>query len=61
LALEVDPDYELSFTGLAAIHHEAGRLKEAISCYQRAIQAHPEYENAHYNLGVLYETTGKWN
>jgi tetratricopeptide (TPR) repeat protein len=36
-------------------NYEAGRLTSAQFDYQRAIKLNPDYLEAHYNLGVLYE------
>lgn len=39
---------------------EVDRIEEAIECYQRAIQLHPELYEAHYNLGVLFVQQERW-
>ena len=56
----MDPNHYLSLEGLAKIFHYGGKLKEAIEYYERVLKIHPEYEITHYNLGVLYEGTGKF-
>ncbi|MFE4106140.1 tetratricopeptide repeat protein [Almyronema epifaneia] len=36
-------------------HYRAGRLSSALNDYQTAIALRPDYEAAHYHLGLLYE------
>jgi tetratricopeptide (TPR) repeat protein len=36
-------------------HHQAGRLTSALYDLRRAISLNPDYTEAHYNLGLLYE------
>ncbi|TSD00496.1 MAG: O-GlcNAc transferase [Candidatus Peregrinibacteria bacterium Greene1014_49] len=38
---------------------QQGRYEDAVTQYQRALQIHPFYPNAHYNLGVVYRRMGK--
>lgn len=40
-------------------NYEAGRLDSALSNYQQAIALSPNYAEAHYNLGTLYEDLQK--
>lgn len=40
-------------------NNKAGRLDSALSNYQQAIALHPNYTEAHYNLGTLYEDLQK--
>ncbi len=36
-----------------------GRASEAIQAYQSALQADPNFADAHYNLGLLFDALGK--
>ncbi|MEL6438115.1 MAG: tetratricopeptide repeat protein [Cyanobacteria bacterium J06621_8] len=40
-------------------HYEANQLDSALSDYQRAIALKPNYAEAHYHLGLLYEDLQK--
>ncbi|GAB4370078.1 MAG: hypothetical protein Kow00121_10500 [Elainellaceae cyanobacterium] len=40
-------------------HYQAGRLDSALANYQQAIALRPDYAEAHYNLGILYEDLQK--
>src|SRR5210317_359741 len=43
----------------AAIHHQAGRLKEAEKIYLQVLTIAPSNPEANHNLGVLAMQTGK--
>jgi tetratricopeptide (TPR) repeat protein len=32
---------------------------EALACYERSVKADPTLADAHYNLALLYERTGR--
>lgn len=40
--------------------HQNQRLSEAESQYQLALKVHPNYAEAHYNLGLLYTEQKRW-
>lgn len=39
-------------------HFKAGRFMEAIPCYTKALQAAPDYFEAHYNRGLAWHSLG---
>lgn len=43
---------------LGLLHHDAGDLTEAETCYRRALQCGPESALAHFNLAVVLEDRG---
>ena len=47
------------FDNRGVSHYEANRLGSALSDYQRAIALQPNYAQAHYHLGLLYEDLQK--
>lgn len=47
------------FNQHGVIHYQANRLDSALSDYQRAIALQPNYAEAHYHLGLLYEDLQK--
>ncbi len=47
------------FNNRGVSHYEANRLGSALSDYQRAIALQPNYAQAHYHLGLLYEDLQK--
>lgn len=49
----------LRHASLATAYFEAGRSKEAISEYERALKLEPAFADVQYNLGILYEKAGK--
>lgn len=56
-AIEVDPTFGNPYNDIGAYLVEKGQLDEAISWFERALQA-PRYENycfPHFNLGRVYE------
>ncbi len=40
---------------LASIYHRSGRYLEAVEEYKAAIERDPEYQEAYFNLGLVYE------
>jgi predicted O-linked N-acetylglucosamine transferase (SPINDLY family) len=43
----------------ALLHHEAGRLDDAVALYKRALALKPDYVEACNNLGVALQTQGR--
>jgi len=41
---------------LAVLLEDMGRPEEARESYEAALEAHPDFADAHYNLGALYES-----
>lgn len=46
---------------LGIIHGMLGDLKQAESCYRRAVELKPDYADAHFHLGVVYAAHGRLN
>ncbi len=38
---------------------DTARGDEAVRCYEEAVRQDPELADAHYNLGLLYERSGR--
>jgi len=49
------PTVAVRFNNTGRIHHNQGKLTSAQYAYQRAVSLSPDYVEAHYNLGLLYE------
>ena len=49
------PDIAIWYNDQGLQNYQAGQLTSAQFDYQRAIKLNPDYLQAHYNLGVLYE------
>ena len=61
-AIEQDPDFGNPYNDIGAYLIEKGEFDEAISWFQKAMQA-KGYEspaNPHQNLGRVYERKGSW-
>ena len=41
-------------------HAKTGHYKQAIACYERAVQLRPDWGAAHYNLGWTYGQVDRW-
>ena len=52
-ALSINPQNSYALNHLAIISREEGKFDEAEVLYRKAISAHPNYQNAHLNLGIL--------
>ena len=61
-AIEIDPDFGNPYNDIGAYLIEKGELDEAITWFQKALQAR-RYESPafpHLNLGRVYERKGQW-
>ena len=54
-ALAIDPNFAPALNQQGLLFRKNGKFLEAEAAYLKAVTASPEYELAHYNLGVLYE------
>ncbi|MFP4040156.1 MAG: tetratricopeptide repeat protein [Desulfosudaceae bacterium] len=45
------PDKARPWNGLGQARQESGRLKEALSCFEKAVALDPDYAEAHNNIG----------
>jgi tetratricopeptide (TPR) repeat protein len=58
-AVSLDPKLGDAFLLLGIVYAEGGNLTKAIAAYQRAIDATPSMEEAHYRLAQAYRKTGE--
>ena len=58
-AVELDPKLGAAYLQLGILYAQRGDDKHAISAYQKAIEASPGLEEAHYRLAQAYRRTGK--
>jgi tetratricopeptide (TPR) repeat protein len=58
-ALQLKPDYAEAEVNLGNVWFRAGRLAEAINCYQAALRLQPESAGVHYNLGNALLQAGR--
>jgi tetratricopeptide (TPR) repeat protein len=58
-ALEICPNDAWALNSLAAVTHARGRVDEAISIFEQAIAANPEFANAYYGEAIAYDSTQK--
>lgn len=54
------PTPEIAQTNLGWAYFNLGQVDRAIQAYQRAIQANPQWSQAHNNLGIAYSARGQW-
>jgi|SRR5579862_36710 len=57
-AVHLDSNFAAAALQLGVIHARKGDLKLAVSDYQKAIQADPRMEEAHYKLAQVYRQLG---
>lgn len=53
-ALEISPDDAWALNSLATVTFENGKMDEAISLFERAIAANPQFANAYYGEAIAY-------
>jgi tetratricopeptide (TPR) repeat protein len=61
LALQIKPNYEPGYEGMAVIFQKEGHYQRAVQYYQQAIEINPGYVEAHYRLAELLVKLGKPN
>jgi tetratricopeptide (TPR) repeat protein len=49
------PAISIGYNNNGLANYQAGHFASALSDYQRALKLNPDYAEAHYNLGLLYE------
>lgn len=54
-AVAANPNNEVAHNWLGTLHRENGDFLRAEQSYQRALQAKPDYAQAHLNIAILYD------
>ncbi|MEP0549085.1 MAG: tetratricopeptide repeat protein [Rhodothermales bacterium] len=54
-----DPDDPFVRYAIAQEHLKRGETNEALACFERLADEHPDYVGTYYHLGKLYETLGR--
>src|SRR3954451_14748741 len=57
--LRKNPKDASAMSNLGAAEMGLGRVPEAFARFQQAVQADPNFEEAHYYLGIVYRTQNK--
>ena len=60
IALNLNPQYHLTFYNIGILYHEKKEFEKAIFYYKKAIEHFPDYLNALYNLGFVYKQKGQF-
>lgn len=58
-AIELDPEYAEAYNGLGTAWGQAGRMKEAVSCWEKALSFEPGRPDSLFNLGLAYRAIGE--
>lgn len=58
-AIHLDPDFDIAYNNLAAVHYELGEYDKAMDYYRQALRLNPKYPLTHNNLGLIYMRTGE--
>ena len=53
------PQSFLIWNLLGAANNAQGKFKEAVAAFNKALLIKPDYADAHYNMGVVFQTQGK--
>lgn len=56
--LTVDDKNALAWANLGAVEQQAGRIKDAIECFERSVQRNPSVAQSWNALGLLYNQKG---
>lgn len=57
-AVEIDPKHAAAELQLGILHSDVGAYAQAIADFQKALEADPQMEEAHYRLAQAYRLTG---
>jgi arylsulfatase A-like enzyme/Flp pilus assembly protein TadD len=58
-AIELDPDYPAPYYGLGHAYRQQGNLEGAIYCWEKALEASPDFSQARLDLAMAYLNIGK--
>lgn len=58
-AIHLDPNFDIAYNNLAAVHYELGEYDSAMDLYQQALCLNPTYPLTYNNLGLIYMRTGE--
>jgi tetratricopeptide (TPR) repeat protein len=59
IAIEKDPTNHLLPYAAGTVYEDLGKREEAIAAYKKAIELKADYWEAYFNLGALYNNSGK--
>ena len=59
-AIEIDPKFPQALQNFANLKFDLNQHNEAISLYIKALESEPENYLTHYNLGLVYQSIGKF-
>jgi tetratricopeptide (TPR) repeat protein len=57
--IHLDPKFDAGYLQLGILYSERGDSAKGIAAYQKAIEANPELEEAHYRLAQAYSRAGE--
>ena len=57
-AIELDPEYPAPYYGLGHAHRQQGNLEGAIYCWEKTLEADPDFRQARIDLAMAYLNTG---
>jgi cytochrome c-type biogenesis protein CcmH/NrfG len=58
-ALDFEPDSAMAQVGLAMVWHAQGDSKRAEQALRAVIEQHPDDQDAHYSLAIVYFSSGR--
>lgn len=58
-AIEIDPTYPTPYYGLGQAYNKLGNVEGAIYCWEKAMEADPDFHQAHLELAIAYLHTGR--
>ena len=58
-ALDLEPDSAMAQVGLAMVWHAQGDSKRAEAALRAVIKQHPDDQDAHYSLAIVYFSSGR--
>ena len=60
-AIEIKPNYSVSYFNIGSLYHEENIFKKAIENYEIALKFNPNYVSALFNLAILRKENGEIN
>ena len=60
-AINIDPNFAVSYFNLGSLFHEQNSFEHAIKYYKKAISLNPNYIDAIFNLAIVFKENGEVN
>jgi tetratricopeptide (TPR) repeat protein len=57
----IDPDHAIAYSNRGKLYRQKGQYDRAIANYSKALELHPNLDNAYFGRGLTYKATGEYS